>query len=165
MIGLRRHPAATYAALKATTRQLIESLGGFEAAAGFTRVGFPTLHKYVAPQHEDAFAPIDVIADLESVDGNPIVTTVLGRVTRHQLLSLDPAGEGCEARAVAEVLRDAAELAASWAMAMGDARISDAERSAILGRLAELRRATDRASAMLSGSVTTAGQRSLGMIA
>ena len=165
MKGPRRLPGTAYAALKTSTRRLIESLGGFEAAAGFTRVNHVSLHNYVAPQHADTFAPIDVIADLESVDGDPIVTGHLARLRHHYLLPLDPSCEGNEARAVADVLRGSAELAASYAEAVADPAITDAERSQLLERLGELRRATDRAAAVLAGPITTAGQRRLGMIA
>lgn len=164
MTALRRLPAASYDALKSGTRLLVDRLGGFEAAAGFTRVKPTRLHNYCDRHHPDDFAPIDVIADLQSVDRDAAALRPLASLIGYQVVVIEPGGQGCEAKAVAAVLRDAAELAASWAEAMEDASLSDAERGAIQQRLAELRQAVDQAMSMLSRQITTAGQRRLGLV-
>lgn len=68
-------------ALKRATDDMLAALGGQTKAAPFTRVGQSTLSTYASVHNRDAFAPIDIIADLEPLtrdsEGFPFVTQAL----------------------------------------------------------------------------------------
>jgi len=64
-------------ALKTVFRMLLKLAGGQEAAENFTRGKHQTLNRYGNQNEPDCHAPIDVIADLERVVGEPIVTKQL----------------------------------------------------------------------------------------
>lgn len=69
---------AEYDALKDATHELVEGLHGPKAivADKVTRTDASRLSRY-GSRYEAMFAPIDVIADLESRLGRPIVTAIL----------------------------------------------------------------------------------------
>ncbi|WP_374294126.1 hypothetical protein [Sphingomonas sp.] len=71
--------AAAGRILKAAFADLLHSLGYLKVAAGECRVGVSTLHRYASLNTEDAdkHAPIDVVAQLERVAGEPLVTRKL----------------------------------------------------------------------------------------
>jgi len=83
-------PQRDYLSLKATFRRLVILVGGGNEAAAQTRVGQQALDRYgsVSAEHEDRFAPIDVIADLEAACGEPIVTRKLAELAGHVLSPL-----------------------------------------------------------------------------
>lgn len=138
-----------YLALKTAFRLLVQRVGGLVAAETVTRVRVSHLADYYHPQKPDSFPPADVVADLEAVAGQPLVTATLARLSGHHLVAWDPPAEGCEARAVAAVLKGAGALATTFAEAMEDGRLSATERDALATGLAEIGRATEAALAML----------------
>ena len=87
MIG-RQLPANDYAALKAATRQLISHAGGAVAASAVTRGGHQNIGRYGSAQPDDGerFMPADVIADLESECGQPVLTRALAKMAGHVLV-------------------------------------------------------------------------------
>jgi hypothetical protein len=135
-------------ALKTATRRLITAVGGLEAAATVCRVNKSVLAAAYDPHQPDRFLPIDVVADLELVAAEPIVTAVLARLAGHALVPLATTG-GQEAQALVAVFRGASDVGAEFAGAMADGRLSRAERGAISDRLMTLQAAAMQAVAAL----------------
>lgn len=75
-------------ALKTVFRMLLKLAGGQEAAENFTRGKHQTLNRYgnASEDNRDCHAPIDVIADLERVVGEPIVTKQLADMSGYLLV-------------------------------------------------------------------------------
>lgn len=87
-MSARQLPANDYAALKAATRQLISHAGGAVAASAVTRGGHQNIGRYGSVQVDDAerFMPADVVADLESECGQPVLTRALAKLAGHVLV-------------------------------------------------------------------------------
>ncbi|SHO65836.1 hypothetical protein SAMN02745172_02483 [Pseudoxanthobacter soli DSM 19599] len=123
----RKLPASAYEGLKTETRRLGKACGGLEAAAMETRVDHSSLGRYQSPAHEEVFAPIDVIADLEAEAG-PIVTRALARLTGHVLVALPPPAAGADPDWIAKLAahaQESSDLLAGIARALAvDGRIS-----------------------------------------
>lgn len=81
--------------LKRAQLQLVQAVGGFEAAAGFCRVGKSQLHNATSVNDAITFLPADVIADLEAVTvgtvGHPVVTRYLASRQGFELFALPAA--------------------------------------------------------------------------
>ena len=135
-------------ALKTAARLLVGAVGGLEAAASVCRVNKSVLAAAYDPHQPDRYLPIDVVADLELVAAEPVVTHVLARLAGQALVPIGPAG-GLEAQALVEVFRGAADVGAEYAAAMVDARLSAAERRGIADRLLTLQAACMQAVATL----------------
>lgn len=84
----RQLPANDYAAIKAATRQLIAHAGGAVAASAVTRGGHQNIGRYGSAQPDDGerFMPADVVADLESECGQPVLTRALAKLAGHILV-------------------------------------------------------------------------------
>lgn len=78
-----------YGGLKQASKRLIKACGGLEASSMITRVGHSELARYYAPE-EKLFIPIDVVADLEAIAGNPVVTQALAHMQGYTLVQLQP---------------------------------------------------------------------------
>lgn len=135
-------------ALKTASRLVTRAVGGVEPAASVCRVNKTILAAAYDPHQPDRFLPIDVVADLELVAADPIVTRVLARLAGYALVPIDPAG-GLEAQALVAVFRGASDVGAEFAAAMADGRLSRAERGAIADRLVALQSAALQAVAAL----------------
>ena len=106
-------------ALKVATRRLVAAVGGQEAAVLFTRF---TRHQALsdfgnpAPEHAHRFAPIDAVADMESIShgtpGHPVVTRQLARLAGYALVPLPrPRGEAADfAGHLQAVIRESADV-------------------------------------------------------
>lgn len=66
--------------LKAATRALIELNGGLESASCVTRVAKSQLAAYASINEATAYAPLDVILDLEAAVGRPLATDALATI-------------------------------------------------------------------------------------
>jgi hypothetical protein len=97
----------TYRRLKRRTDQLIDACGGLVAASAETRAGKSSLANYADSREHGAatnlWAPIDIVADLEKVAGEPLVTRELARLAGYDLLPmatandrLDPLSDHCQ---------------------------------------------------------------------
>jgi hypothetical protein len=80
-------------ALKTLARTLIERAGGIDAVAAATRVGRSQLSNYQSLQHEQ-HVPADVVARLEDLTGEPLITAELARRGGHLLVRSEPLTEG-----------------------------------------------------------------------
>lgn len=140
--------AMDLAALKTAARRLVAAVGGLEAAASVCRHNKTALAAAYDPHQPDRFVPADVVADLELVAGQPIVTAVLARLSGHALVPVG-AADGVEAQALVAVFRGSSEVGEAWAAALADARLSGGERQAVADRLLALQAACMQAVAVL----------------
>lgn len=92
--------------IKAATRKLVKLAGGLDAAADQCRVKKSQLDRYGSPHEPEHFIAADVIADLESDVGQPIVTTALAEAQGYTLRATD----GLAAGGAVDPLRMGAEL-------------------------------------------------------
>lgn len=88
-------------ALKVATAAMIKGVGGFEAAAGYCRIGKTQLQvqaDHRNPANASQFVAVDVIADLEPLarerDGWPHVTRALATALGFALVELPTAAPG-----------------------------------------------------------------------
>lgn len=93
MTADRPNGSGTYQAIKAATRRLIRACGGLEDAADETRVSAQTLCLYQSPNRSE-YVPADVVADLEQVCGDPVVTRALAKAAGYDLVPTKPADPG-----------------------------------------------------------------------
>lgn len=114
-------PQRDYLGLKAAFRRLVVMAGGGNEAAAQTRVAQQGLDRYgsAAPEHEDRFAPVDVIADLEAACGEPVVTRRLAELAGYVLSPL-PATKGSVSltRVSAEAMRKVSKVFADLGEAL-----------------------------------------------
>lgn len=144
----RRPIAAADRALKSLLRALIDRCGGFDAAATCVRVSRSQLHNYTA-MDSDNFAPVDVVAALEAVAGEPLVTAELARRADHALVPLDLQGEGEIPCSIAAFGREVSEVFASYAGGMADGVLTDEEAADLERKLLDVKRVSDLSIAAL----------------
>jgi len=130
--GVRQHGGDAYRGLKTATRTLVKAAGGLEAAEGLTRGDHSTIGRWASPNNPGAYAPIDVIADLEAATGLPVVTRTLASLSGHVLVALPQPGQpatwhGALARVTVEAGDVIARLARSLDGGAGPDRSARAE--------------------------------------
>ncbi|MBC9177813.1 phage regulatory CII family protein [Pseudoroseomonas ludipueritiae] len=126
----RNSRSAANAALKSLTRVLIEQVGGIDAAvavlnAGGTRgVRRSQVSNYYNP-HCNQFLPVDLLARLEEVADEPVITTELAR--RAGQVMTRPAGipSDCLLQDLAELQAEAGDVARAVADGMRDGHLCD----------------------------------------
>lgn len=136
--GARLLPRDSYLALKSATRRLVAASGGLEALAAdpAMRVGRASLSNYQNPD-QPAFAPLDVIADLEAAGACSYGTEALCRLAGGVFLPiLSGPGRGLNAD-VAALAKEIAEVFGAHAAALADGRVSCREMQAMLRQLDE----------------------------
>jgi hypothetical protein len=79
-------------ALKTLARTLIERAGGIDAVAAATRVGRSQLSNYQSLQHEQ-HVPADVVARLEELAGEPLITAEFARRGGYVLVPSRPVSD------------------------------------------------------------------------
>lgn len=127
-----------YLRLKAATRKLISLCGGVEGAAASTRVNKSVLSDYGNP-NKDQFAPLDVIADLETVAGKTPVTTLLAEISHHVLADVaaaDPS-PGDALAIIGGISKETSDVVALLAKALADGVIDADERAALAKEISE----------------------------
>nr|WP_314074851.1 hypothetical protein [uncultured Roseococcus sp.] len=123
--------------LKVLTRALVQRVGGFEAAASCVRVGISRLHDYTDPK-TDSFAPVDVIAALEEMADEPLVTAEMARRAQQILVPLDVQGQGEIAEAMAKLGKEIGEGFAAYAEAMMDGELERPEMERMARELSDV---------------------------
>lgn len=120
----RPHPESVYSRLKARTRRLVDMCGGVESAATITRGGFQALSKYGRPQ-EGLFCPIDIVADLETDAGDPVITRELAALSGFVLVRV-PSTERSPTwlGGIAAVAKEAGEVVGRIGEALADGDVS-----------------------------------------
>ncbi len=138
------------AALKTAARVLIQRLGGIDAAATCTRVGRSNLAEYGSLHHPDRHMPVDVVADLEMIAGEPLVTAALARAAGFTLVPLALPAGGDAVLHLQRVARQSGTVLSSAVAALSDGTIDADEREALLAQLDDLRAAVGAAMAALA---------------
>ncbi len=141
----RRDIPQQHRSLKALFRVLIARCGGLDAAATCVRVGRSQLHNY-CDMNSDQFAPIDVVAELEAVAGEPLVTADLARRAGCILLPVVGEGDGLLAQDMAAIAIEIGDTFEAYGRAMGnDGRVDAGEAEQLERELADVMRVTSRA--------------------
>lgn len=138
------------AALKTAARVLIQRLGGIDAAATCTRVGRSNLAEYGSLHHPDRHMPVDVVADLEMIAGEPLVTAALARAAGFTLVPLALPSGGDAVLHLQRVAGQSGTVLSSAVAALSDGTIDADEREALLAQLDDLRAAVGAAMAALA---------------
>ena len=120
--------------LKGAFAALIDRVGGLKRAATVSRVGEPALSRYCAEFEDRRFAPIDVVASLETDCGAAIVTAFLAGM-QDMVLTPQAKGAGDQARDFAAVTRDAASSFADYAAMLDDGCLGALQRQSIVRHL------------------------------
>lgn len=141
----RREIPEAHRALKALFRVLLQRCGGLDAAAACVRVGRSQLANYT-DMHSDQFAPVDVVAELEAVAGEPVVTADLARRAGCILLPVVDHAEGRLGQDMAQLGREVGEVFAAYAESLShDGQMDPAEAERVERELADVVRVATRA--------------------
>lgn len=134
-----REPAPEARPFKTLTRALIERLGGLDAAAATVRLGRSRLAD-CQHLHTDVVLPVDVVAKLEAVAGEPLITAELARRAGCVLVPVEPLAEGEDAELMAHIGRETGEAFAAYAEGMRDGRLCPEDRAKVARELGDLHR-------------------------
>lgn len=139
--GARRYQAAAiYAALKAGTRRLVDQAGGATSASQITRLDAPRLSRCGALS-ESMFLAVDVISDLETDTGDPILTRILARQAGFVLVPAPVAGARLGATDIGCLVKESGGVVSGLVASLeGDNRVTaqDARRFDLLRQSEEL---------------------------
>lgn len=134
----RTLPPAEYRKVKLATRRLTAAVGGLEAGAAVTRVSHAALSDCANEARPDRFLAADVIADLEAVAGDPIVTRQLAALAGYELRSVEQSKADMDIatlhRLDARVAATDGAFAATELDALTDGRLSPTEIRALIER-------------------------------
>lgn len=136
------------AALKTAVKRLVAAVGGQEAAASVTRVVASKLNEYGSAQMSLRHMPVDVLLDLETCLGAPVVTAELARLQGFALLPVQ-LGEGDVAKALSDVARDCGQTLSDAMRALADG-MPPGEIDVVCRDLAELQSAVNGAIGVLA---------------
>ena len=131
-------------ALKRATDDMLAALGGQTKAAPFTRVGQSTLSTYASVHNRDAFAPIDIIADLEPLtrdsEGFPFVTQALCAVMGGVFVALPdvPASDADMLTMMGRLSKEAGDVTQAICGALADGRVDRVEQTNIRSEVRQL---------------------------
>lgn len=134
-----REPAPEARPFKTLTRALIERLGGLDAAAATVRLGRSRLAD-CQHLHTEAVLPVDVVARLEAVAGEPLITAELARRAGCVLVPVQPIAEGEDAEMMAHIGREVGEVFAAYAAGMRDGSLCGEDRAGLSRELGDLHR-------------------------
>jgi hypothetical protein len=146
-------------ALKVLTRELVERAGGLDAAGVCTRVKKSSLSNYANVHQPDAFVPVDVVARLEEIAGEPLLTRELARRAKCALVPIEPVTDGELSLLLARVGAESGAVFSAYAEAMSDdGRVDAPERADIARELSDLIRAATAALGHLQAPPASVGQ-------
>ncbi|NKE43555.1 hypothetical protein HB662_02120 [Roseomonas frigidaquae] len=153
-------------ALKTAFRRLVADVGGLAAAEACVRVSDSQLSRYYDQADLATFPPADVIAQLEAIAGEPVVTAELARLRGYRLARLGQVDSSMLTAAVAEFARHAGGVPATLCESLADGKLSRAEADSI-GRLAahqarQLEAIAAKAAAMFTSSLAAPAVESEG---
>lgn len=133
----RPHTRADYLKLKSASRRVVTAAGGQQSAACITRVVQQNMSRYGGP-NEPQFMPVDVVADLETDIGDPIITRVLADLAGYSLVKKR---EGNNQKPfiqhLSEVTREQSDVVSALADALKDGEVSPDEAQDILKEIEE----------------------------
>lgn len=147
-MNARRDIPPTMRALKTLFRALVDRVGGCEAAAACARPGRSQIASYYDMTSE-AFAPIDVVVDLEAAAQETLITSEMARRQGYALVPIEPQGNGELPTSMASFGREVAEVFATYADAMADGKLSRDEAEELERQLLDVIRVANGAVAVL----------------
>lgn len=128
--------------LKVRFAELLARVGGIEAAAGFCRVGKSTLARYgsLADADAECFAPVDVVRDLESLVGEPVVTAHLAIEAGGMFMAVPkrPGGRATLLDLSARKAKESADLTAAICTGLADGKFCAADAKRALPELDDI---------------------------
>ena len=142
-------PRAEARVFSTLARALTDRVGGLDAAAAVTRVGRSQLGNY-ASLHDGQTMPVDVVADLEAVAGEPLITAELARRAGYLLVPLTPADDGPLAERMARLAAEVGQAFSAYAAAVADGHTTAEEEAHIARELTDIIAASQRALATLT---------------
>lgn len=152
-------PAEQGRALKLATKALLAACGGGEAASSACRLGPSHLSEAAGMHHLDRWAPIDVVAALESVAEDMPVTRALARLQGCIVVPIAPRGAGTLAELLAKLGREVGDVFAAAALGLADGALSEAEAETLRRELVELVAAGQAALGALSPVLPVGGAK------
>lgn len=127
--------AAAGRMLKEAFHDLIDEIRPLKVAASECRVGVTTLHRYASLDSEDGecHAAIDVVAAMERVAGNPVVTRKLCELSNGMFMPLPQIGARPAdlLTLLAAQATESGELTAAICVAVSDGKVDTSEGAAI----------------------------------
>lgn len=131
MTHARTLPDASYREIEAAARKLVKLCGGQEAAAFVTRVGHQALQKYGSTEHPDLSMPADVIADLESDIGDPVMTRKLADLAGYDIVRRKAGAPAPLTRQLTHLAKESSDVIGALAKGFDDGVIDAADRTEI----------------------------------
>lgn len=147
-MNARRDIPQTMRALKTLFRAIVDRVGGCDAAAACSRPGRSQIASYYDMTSE-AFAPVDVVADLEAAAMEPLITAELARRAGYALVPVDAQGSGELPSSMAAFGREVAEVFATYAEAMADGKLERCEAEHLQRQLLDVIRVANGSAALL----------------
>lgn len=131
--------SADYAALKNAVRRACQQAGGgLRGLAGMTRLSAAQLSRF-GDLNSDQSAPLDVVLDLDSLAGAPVITSALAELLGYDLV---PAKGAVVCASMAQHLsglaREGGDAMSRLAEALADGRLTPRELTEIEQELADL---------------------------
>ena len=135
----RIYTSADYAALKNAFRRACQQAGGgLREIAGMTRLSSAQLSRF-GDISSDQFAPADVMLDIDSLAGAPIITRALAGMLGYDLV---PAGQpvvaACFSQHLADLARESGDAVTGLATALADGKLTPRELADIDRDLSDL---------------------------
>ena len=133
---MRQFPEATYAAIKAASRDLVTAAGGQSRVERITRTCQSSLSKALSANDGNCFLPIDVIADIEAETNTLTITKMLAGLAGYDLVPRVAKAETETLMShVARMSIEAGTLQSDLITALADGVINPVERISILSGL------------------------------
>lgn len=129
----RPHTISSYKQFKVAFGQILSSCGGATNLSGITRVGQSALYQMASTNEAKHFPPVDVVADLEQVAGDPVVTRVLARLSGYTLTPIrEVACVGSISLVLAKLGKEVSEVFSSAAQSLEDEKLCPREAQVVL---------------------------------
>ncbi|WP_454683974.1 phage regulatory CII family protein [Ancylobacter moscoviensis] len=131
--------APDYAALKNAFRRAVrQSGGGLRELSAMTRLSPAQLSRF-GDLNSDQWAPLDVVLDMDSLAGEPVITRALGDLLGHDLVSSKAAvAHGRLVQHLAGLARESGDVLSGISDALADGELTPNELSRIENDLADL---------------------------
>jgi hypothetical protein len=132
-------------ALKTMTRLLVERLGGLDAAVAALSTGGRRVRRSIVSAYQsmnsDRWIPADLVARLEEVAGEPLITAELARRLGYMLVRIDGVAGECVLRKLANLAAENADLQRAAAESLADGYLCEEDLARIEREAIELHRA------------------------
>ena len=119
--------------LKETFGTLLDKCGGATKVSDYTRVGQSALYQMASGNENKHFPPVDVVASLERISGQPIVTKVLAELSGYALMPIKPmAVKGSFSGILAKLGKEVSDVFSDSAKALEDDDLTPIEAKGLI---------------------------------